>query len=246
MSTRFFQNASLDELQAFEALDSANDFSAVVAHLRDRLGLKHICYHSPVVPGHSMQDPYLLLTYSDDWVTHYKSAAYVQIDPVFNRGARSMLPLNWSSLPKSESRALRMFSEARDAGIGPNGITVPVRGPASGLWGLFSGSSDEPQRDWDLRWPELVRDTVVAANYLHTRVMEQFAGETLADLDALTRRETEALKWAAEGRSAKLIAHLMGIAPDTVHAHLDSARHKLCALNRSHAIVKALRAGIIH
>jgi LuxR family transcriptional regulator, quorum-sensing system regulator SinR len=156
-----------------------------------------------------------------------------------------MLPVNWSALPTQEIRVAQLFGEARENGIGPNGITVPVRGPANGLWGLFSGCSRESRPSWEHRWPEIARDTVIAANYLHTKVMERLAPESLADLDAVTRRETEALRWAAEGWSAKQIAMKMSIAPDTVQAHLDSARHKLGALNRSHAIVKAIRSGII-
>lgn len=62
-------------------------------------------------------------------------------------------------------------------------------------------------------------------------------------LGGLTRREIEALQWAAEGASVEEIGVAMGIASETVKAHLDSARYKLQALNRTHAIAKALRAG---
>jgi DNA-binding CsgD family transcriptional regulator len=37
----------------------------------------------------------------------------------------------------------------------------------------------------------------------------------------------------------------MRISAETVKAHLDSARYKLQALNRVHAVTKAIRAGLI-
>jgi DNA-binding CsgD family transcriptional regulator len=52
----------------------------------------------------------------------------------------------------------------------------------------------------------------------------------------------EALEWAGEGKKPTEIASLMRISLETVKAHLDSARYKLRALNRPHAVAKALRA----
>ena len=37
----------------------------------------------------------------------------------------------------------------------------------------------------------------------------------------------------------------MKISSETVKAHLDSARYKLGALNRGHAVAKAIRHGLI-
>lgn len=68
----------------------------------------------------------------------------------------------------------------------------------------------------------------------------------MLDLNAVTRREIEALEWAAEGKSVEDAALLMRISAITVRAHLESARHKLNALNRVHAITKTIRAGKIH
>jgi LuxR family transcriptional regulator, quorum-sensing system regulator SinR len=69
--------------------------------------------------------------------------------------------------------------------------------------------------------------------------------DEVIDLNTITRREIEALSWSAEGKTIEDIAVLMKIAQETVKAHLDSARHKLGALNRIHAVAKAIRAGLI-
>ncbi|MEI8144357.1 MAG: LuxR family transcriptional regulator [Alphaproteobacteria bacterium] len=235
----------VEEIQAFEREGAGVDLRGLVQGLRDRLGLTNIVYHSPVMPSHSFHDPYLLLTYSEEWVAHYKGQDYVQVDPVFNFGVRSLLPLDWAGLPKRSPRVVQMFAEARDAGVGHQGLTVPVRGPAQGLWALVSFTSGDNDRAWRDRKPELARDAVLAANYLHLKVAESFGPNPLADLDAISPREVEALAWAAEGKTTEDIAVLMRVSPETVKAHLDSARHKLGALNRPHAVAKALRSGII-
>lgn len=56
-------------------------------------------------------------------------------------------------------------------------------------------------------------------------------------IPGLTKRKTEALEWSAEEKSMKDIAILMRISAETVKAHLDSARYKLHALNRIHAVI---------
>ena len=98
---------------------------------------------------------------------------------------------------------------------------------------------------WEARRYELIKDHVHAAHYVHQRAGDMHAEGEPLDLNAITKREIEALEWAGEGKTPAEIASLMRISLETVKAHLDSARYKLQALNRPHAIAKALRAGLI-
>lgn len=69
------------------------------------------------------------------------------------------------------------------------------------------------------------------------------AMETLAT--PLTPRETETLKYVAEGYSNKQIAHVLGISEQTIKNHVTSILNKLDANDRTHAVVLALRQGWI-
>ena len=69
------------------------------------------------------------------------------------------------------------------------------------------------------------------------------AMETLAT--PLTPRETETLKYVAEGYSNKQIAHAMGISEQTIKNHVTSILDKLDANDRTHAVVLAFRQGWI-
>ena len=157
-----------------------------------------------------------------------------------------MLPVDWARLPRVDKKVQRLFGEAKEAGVGQQGLTIPVRGPANGLWALFSVTSNESDPAWSGRRYELMRDLVHVAHYVHHRAYNLHVEEVQVDLNAITKREIEALKWSAEGKNVEDIAILMRISAETVKAHLDSARYKLQALNRVHAVTKALRAGLIH
>lgn len=68
--------------------------------------------------------------------------------------------------------------------------------------------------------------------------------EHLAD-DMLSGRELEVLRIAARGCANKEIAAELGITEDTVKAHMKSILSKLDAKDRTHAVVTAMKRGII-
>lgn len=63
---------------------------------------------------------------------------------------------------------------------------------------------------------------------------------------ALTPREVEVLSLVARGFGNKEVADVLGTAPGTVKAHVQSILGKLSAKDRTHAVTIALRRGIIH
>lgn len=63
--------------------------------------------------------------------------------------------------------------------------------------------------------------------------------------DLLSARELEVLRIAARGCANKIIAVELGISEDTVKAHMKSILSKLGAKDRTHAVVTAVKRGII-
>ena len=63
---------------------------------------------------------------------------------------------------------------------------------------------------------------------------------------ALTPREVEVLRLVARGLGNKEVGDVLGTAPGTVKAHVQSILSKLGAKDRTHAVTIALRRGIIH
>ena len=62
---------------------------------------------------------------------------------------------------------------------------------------------------------------------------------------SLTSREIEVLQFVAAGRKNKEIAFQIGVSEATVNAHVKHILEKLDAADRTHAVTKALRRGII-
>jgi DNA-binding NarL/FixJ family response regulator len=63
---------------------------------------------------------------------------------------------------------------------------------------------------------------------------------------ALTPREIDVLALVARGFGNKEVGDMLGTAPGTVKAHVQSILSKLGAKDRTHAVTIALRRGIIH
>ena len=66
-----------------------------------------------------------------------------------------------------------------------------------------------------------------------------------AQAEALTPREIEVLELVAEGLPNKVIATRLGISDQTVKFHLSSIIGKLGASNRTDAVRRAMRRGLI-
>ncbi len=242
--------ASLDDVDIRTMLQLETDLTdrtldRFCEFIRERYGIANMVDYCPSFRGRSPINPFVTHTYSEAWAERYEAEGYQFVDPVFNIGARSMLPIDWARLPRLDKKVQRMFGEAKAAGVGRQGLTVPVRGPTNGHWALFSATSNESDHEWAGRRFELMRDFVHVAHYVHQRAYNLHIEETPVDLNAITKREIEALEWSAEGKPLADIAFLMRISQETVKAHLDSARFKLLALNRVHAVTKAIRAGLI-
>jgi DNA-binding NarL/FixJ family response regulator len=64
-------------------------------------------------------------------------------------------------------------------------------------------------------------------------------------LDALTFREVQVLELLAEGQSNKAIGQRLGISDQTVKFHVAAIAGKLGAVNRTDAVRRAIRRGIV-
>jgi DNA-binding NarL/FixJ family response regulator len=90
-------------------------------------------------------------------------------------------------------------------------------------------------------------ETIRAIHAGKRRVPAEIAteiAEHVAD-DALTEREVEVLRGVASGKSNKLIAAELDISEGTVKTHMKSILPKLDASDRTHAVIIALKRGIL-
>lgn len=233
----------LAQLETDLTVETLEEF---IEFIRSRYGLSGIVYFSPSFRGCSLTDPFIVRTPGAAWAEAYKTERRALNDPIIQMGARSLLPMDWARIPRRSKDGEIRIGDGKQAWGDRQGLTIPVRGPTNSVWALFLATSKESDAEWAARRHERMKDLVHVANYVHQRAYELHAEEAPVDLNAITKRETEALEWAAEGKTIEDIAILMRISAETVKAHLDSARFKLGALTRVHAVTKAIRAGLVH
>jgi DNA-binding CsgD family transcriptional regulator len=65
------------------------------------------------------------------------------------------------------------------------------------------------------------------------------------DRRPLTERELEALRWTMEGKTAWEVGSILGISEQTAVRHLSNATRKLGCVHKHHAVVTAMRLGLL-
>jgi DNA-binding CsgD family transcriptional regulator len=83
------------------------------------------------------------------------------------------------------------------------------------------------------------------AGLLLTERLMEFAAPFEDELPRLSSRERDSLAFVAEGKTAWEISVILGISESTVRFHLDNARRKLGAVNRTHAVARLISLRLI-
>lgn len=223
-------------------IDRKEEGHQVLCEIARNYGLNHAAYLGMNIRGLTSTEPYISVTYSDEWVMHYKSQNFVEIDPVLSESLRSILPIDWSSLDGVNTKVRRMFGEARDFGVGRQGLTIPIRG-RHGEMAIFSVTSDLSSREWADFKRVYMRDFQTLAVHIHQMVLKT-EGVVHEDVH-LAPREIECLQLVASGLTFQEVAYRIGLSDRTVRFYLDLARHKLQCLNVTHAVARALSMNLI-
>ena len=220
------------------------DLSQAMRRFAAAFGLSNFTYLDFRRPG--SHPPVYLTTYPTEWVSHYASRRYHEIDPVVAEARRSMAPFFWDDRspgidPNTEQR--RLFGEAAEFGI-RCGLTVPVRDARAGL-AMVSFTSD--------RKPAKTRRDIIAHSeilhlasiYFHVHARRCLEGRVAVDAAELDPQEAAALQWVARGKTLWEIGEILGMSRHMVVRRVANAKRKLNALSLSHAIAIALYYRII-
>lgn len=206
-------------------------------------GLTTVAYLGAGIGKDEQQrEPYVAATYSLEWIERYKAQRYVEFDPVIQVGMRRILPIDWGDFASPTDRIRNFFGEAKEFGVGRRGLSIPVHG-RHGDRALFSVTSNMSDRDWRLQNKHYMRDFHVLAVHVHA-VLLDLEGAPIPNV-RLSPRERECLLWIAEGKTAWECSVILGLSLHTVRCYLESARHKLRASSNTHAVAKAVKAGLL-
>lgn len=227
-------------LEAIPQVETLEHFQVATETLRDALGLDHVVYHWV----NSVGERFGAGTYSSEWVDRYLEKDYLRMDPVIFGCFQRFTPVNWKQLDWSSKAAKAFLVEAIDFGVGNQGYTIPIRGP-HGQFALFTVNNTASDKDWETFIETHGRDLIIAGHEFNKKALEFETGDTALPTPSLSPRETMAISNLAKGLSRAQAAQEMGISEHTLRVYIEAARHKLGALNTTHAVARALSTGVI-
>lgn len=225
-------------LATLQAAKRPEELRPALNELCWRYGLSHMTLLVVRVGNRPGLFPYYCTTYPEAWTEIYLDKGYFEIDPVINVARRGHLPVDWSSLEQGSREVDRFFEEARSHDIGPNGLTIPIRG-SNGERCLFSVTSNLPEHDWTGLRNSSIHDLHILSHYLHEAALAVTGLREAVRFRDLSRRERQCLQLLATGRISKQIAAALGISENAVKLYLRSARRKLGASTSYQAVAKA-------
>lgn len=223
-----------------ERATTRDELQGLTVDLRDGWKLRHVAYQRIA----DEDDAFALGTYPQSWSDHYRDNNYLRIDPVVRASLRRGRPAFWGEFDWSGKGARLLLGETIGRGLGNQGFSIPPRGP-SGHLAIFTlkGSGS------DLAWRSFVEsrlpDLLLTAQWIDQRFLDLTDDPAEVPTRALSPREEEALTCLAQGYSRSRASERLEISEHTLRVYIESARHKLGAMNTTHAVARALSLGLI-
>lgn len=236
-----FLTKSWQFVTAIEAAEKDEVLARALIDLAGRFGFTSvfggILPHEATPPSHAAVEPLVMVQHvPDGWGQRYNARNYLFRDPVLRRLRESSKVFTWAESYATcavRADAHLIGGEAAEFGL-IDGYVVPVTTLDTSRAAVSFGGAR------DALGPEEARALDFAASFaighfLHLRSPHRPSPAPI------TTRERDCLLWAGDGKTDWEISVILGISRSTVTKHIASAREKLGAVNKTHAVVMAMR-----
>lgn len=180
--------------------------------------------------------------YDPEWLRLYDESDFREKDPIPERTMKFGALLPWEKAKTLAPNTLEHeeFFEAMEKYGLRHGFGLPLYGPRGrNAYASFDfGYPIERVSDEKMG---IVRSVSQAA---HQRVCVLL--DAARDPIDLSQRELEVLTWIARGKSFSVIAQILGISQDTVKTYAKRIYAKLDTSDRTGAVVKAIKLGLVN
>ncbi|MBD3847417.1 autoinducer binding domain-containing protein [Bosea sp. SSUT16] len=179
----------------------------------------------------------------EEWSARYIEQNYLYCDPIVRRLQRNRDPFSWAECYGSYAttrRAKILRGEAAEFGLIDGYVVSVTTLDQSHAAISFGGQS------FKLAGEERSALAFATSLFVGHVLSRRTSGRSAAALSRkVTAREYDCLLWSAEGKSEWEISVILGISKPTVTKHILSAREKLGAVTKAHAIAIAMRERIL-
>lgn len=227
-------------LQRFQSASTSDQIYTLLQQQTERLEYDFfsLCVRHPV--PFTRPKISLYTTYPDAWMTHYKAANYMAVDPVLKPRNFRLGHLRWNDGLFSDAEEL--WHAAQDHGL-RTGATQCLMLP-NHAHSFFSVSRKQanvigPYGDEiELRLQMLLELSSLAL----LRVEDEMV---MPREMKFSKRELEILQWTAEGKTSAEISMILSISENTVNFHQKNMQKKFDAPNKTQIACYAAAIGLI-
>jgi LuxR family transcriptional regulator, quorum-sensing system regulator BjaR1 len=180
----------------------------------------------------------IITNWPSELLSLFDQANLLQSSPILQRLRQSTLPFRYSmaeiALLRGNNQSLSLFQRfgMLDGAFFPTHDVAGNRGTVG-----FTGEA-----------VNLSVQQMMELAYLATHVYQRLAEIRAIDVrpvETLTDREIDCLNWTAAGKTSAEIADILSLSEHTVNHYLNRATKKLETVNRTQAVAKSLRLGLI-
>lgn len=183
----------------------------------------------------------IICSWPAEMVATYDNMGLLKTSPVVARLKRSIAPFTFDLEAVPAEDAAGVQKSVQELFIRFNmqrGLYVPVHDPNGGR-GAIVFSGDRPPATYE----EIMRLHMVSTLIYDRMIQLQYAEERPGE--ELSEREIECLLLTSSGKTSAEIADLLSVSEHSVNHYLNRAAKKLGTVNRTQAVARALRLGII-
>lgn len=236
-------------LQKYQSLLESNSLDSIQSNLikiSQSLGFETVAFVAAPNQNVRMLHSLFIGNLAKGFVVDYEREQFHQINPLIPYCYRHSIPLLFKPETYNQIRQKSLYNCANDYKM-KSGITYPIHGP-NGAVGAIAFLSVLPQSEKSLKTIQQAMLMLSLIKDLTFQAALQFIPNESSLNDSekfLSSYEMECLKWSMVGKSSWEISMITGKAENTVNYHINNIMGKLDVSTRQHAIIKAIKLGLI-
>ncbi|WP_245409798.1 LuxR family transcriptional regulator [Pararhizobium haloflavum] len=225
-----------------ETLNSQFEVFRYLKAAAERFGYRSfLVLRLPSPTSFDLNENSVITNWAAEFLAAYDRMQLFRDCPAVGRMRHSIVPFDFTFASIAEGQTPGRVEPARalfaEYGF-VTGACFPVS-DAKGVRGALILAGDRPALD-----PRELAELTLLSVRIYQRLVEVTATERRQE-QPLTERELDCLTWTAAGKTSADIAAILSLSEHTVNHYLNRAARKLDTVNRTQAVAKALRQGLI-
>lgn len=238
-------NAVRAFVRASNEVAHEQDLQALLTDAALELGFTQFALGHHVDLARKPADAISLTTYESEWVREALSRDFHRQDPILLASTKTAVGFKWRDIERliELSDTQRLILERGSAYGLREGFTVPVHIPGE-YFGTCSFAADVAEDPTE----EVCQAAQLVATFgfeAARRLLRRRIANNQEGFPRLTSRQVDCVTLVAQGKTDWETAQILGLSPDTVHQHVETARRRYKVGKRTQLVIRALFDGQI-